>query len=275
MFNGKYIHLEEILERVHRDFAFEEVFADEAKEWIWDCIGFFGRDEVLVIVPDAEVDIVDNRGLLPGDVYSFIGCRDKLTKTPLLPTTDRYFKKNFVSSTGLGEAIVQGTSVDITTTGIGDNVVTQLDDPTLYMEMVPRTDVNSQSEWTYQLTDGYIFTGISNITLELLYVAFPMWEEDRTPKIPDDPKVIDMVSLFIAEKIAKRLFYQGKLSKQILEDIRTDLDFRVGSAQNRIKIPNEDELESIKNSWLRLTPKPNQWQNGFRELNRGERLNRM
>ena len=47
MFNGKYTHLNEILERVHRDFGFEEVFADEAKEWIWDCLGYFGRDEIL------------------------------------------------------------------------------------------------------------------------------------------------------------------------------------------------------------------------------------
>ena len=45
MFNGKYTHLNERLERVHRDFGFEEVFADEAKEWIWDCLGYFGRDE--------------------------------------------------------------------------------------------------------------------------------------------------------------------------------------------------------------------------------------
>ena len=79
MFNGKYTHLNEILERVHRDFGFEEVFADEAKEWIWDCLGYFGRDEILTLMTD-EVVISDNRGLLPSDIYKWVGCRDKLTK---------------------------------------------------------------------------------------------------------------------------------------------------------------------------------------------------
>ena len=37
----------------------------------------------------------------------------------------------------------------------------------------------------------------------------------------------------------------------------------------------EDGMESIKRSLYRLVPKPNQWTNGFRELNRGEQLNKM
>ena len=273
MFNGKYANINEVLEIVHRDFGFEEVFADEAKEWVWYCLGFFGRNEILAPTI-TEVVITENRGLLPSDIYTFIGCRDKLSRTPLLPTTDRYFSKDFTQASSLGEAIVQGETINITTTGLGDNLVEELNASTLFMEFVPRIDVSSQAEWTYQIQDGYIWTGIGELTLELAYLAFPIWD-DGTPKIPDDPKVMDMVVLFIAEKIAKRLFYQGKLSKQVLEDIRTDLDFRVGSAQNRIKMPSIDELESIKNSWLRLVPKPAQWQNGFRELNRGERLNRM
>ena len=45
MFNGKYTHINEIMERVHRDYGFSDIFEDEVKEWVWDCIGYFGRNE--------------------------------------------------------------------------------------------------------------------------------------------------------------------------------------------------------------------------------------
>lgn len=273
MFDGRYTHIREILERVQRDYGFSDVYADEVKEWIWDCIGYFGRDEVLV--PSIEeVDITDNRGLLPGDIYRFIGCRDKETKRPLLPTADRYFTKNFMTTNALGEAIVQGQSINITTTGIGDNVVQQLDVPTAFIEFVPTIDLPSLEEWTYQINNGYIFSGVSGKTLEVAYLGFPMWD-DGTPKIPDDAKVIRMITLHIAERITNRLWMQGKINKVVLDDIRDELSWAVGSAQNRMKMVGEDGMESIKRSLMRLVPKPDQWKNGFRELNRGEQLNKM
>ena len=117
MFNGKYTHLNEILERVHRDFGFEEVFADEAKEWIWDCLGYFGRDEILTLMTD-EVVISDNRGLLPSDIYKWVGCRDKLTKTPLLPTSDRFFTRDFPNPLADDTEATKGKSVKELYTGM-------------------------------------------------------------------------------------------------------------------------------------------------------------
>ena len=273
MFNGKYTHINEIMERVHRDYGFSDIFEDEVKEWVWDCIGYFGRNEVLVPLVD-EVIITDNRGILPPDVYHFIGCRDKNTKTPLLPTTDRFFMKNFVNTGAISQAIVQGQSINITTTGLGDNLVEELDASTLMLEFVPTYDATINAEWAYFIQDGYIFTHRDDLTLEVAYIAFPMWE-DMTPKIPDDAKVIRMVTIHIAERIAMRLWMQDKLSKQKLDDIRDELSWAVGSAANKMKLVGEDGMESIKKSLFRFVPKPNQWTNGFRELNRGEQLNKM
>ena len=275
MFNGKYTHINEIMERVHRDYGFSDIFEDEVKERVWDCIGYFGRNEVLVPLVD-EVIITDNRGILPPDVYHFIGCRDKNTKTPLLPTTDRFFMKNFVNTGAISQAIVQGQSINITTTGLGDNLVEELDASTLMLEFVPTYDATINAEWTYFIQDGYIFTHRDDLTLEVAYIAFPMWE-DMTPKIPDDPKVIRMVILHIAERLALRLYtkYRTNADRIFWKDIQDELDFAVGSASNRMKMVGEDGMESIKRSLHRLVPKPNQWTNGFRELNRGEQLNKM
>ena len=274
MFNGKYTHLNEILERVHRDFGFEEVFADEAKEWIWDCLGYFGRDEILTLMTD-EVVISENRGLLPSDIYKWVGCRDKLTKTPLLPTSDRFFTRDFPNlSNGLGEAIVQGTSIDITTTGLGDNLIEELDASTLFLEFVPRINIESQAEYTYQIQNGYIWCGVNDITLEIAYVGLPIWD-DNTPKIPDDPKVIRMVVYHIAERIAFKLWMQDKITERKYQYIADELSWAVGSAASRIKMPDEDMMESIKRMSMRLVPKPEQWKNAYREMNRQETLKRM
>lgn len=273
MFNGKYTHINEILERVRRDYAFEEVFIDEAKEWVWDCIGYFGRPEILVNSIE-ELDIEDNRGLLPTDMYEFIGCREKSSKTPLIPTSDRYYSSNLTTTNTLGQVIVQGQSINIETTGVGDNLVEELEDSTIFLEFVPTMDVDIDNNYTYQISGNYIFTGITDVTIEIAYRAFPIWE-DNTPKIPDDPKVVRMVTLFIAEKIAFRLMLQDKLSERKWGFIKDELEWAVGSAQNRMKMPNEDEMESIKNGQMRLRPRPNQWSTGFKNLNTGEGLKRM
>jgi len=273
MFNGKYTHINEILERVRRDYALEEVYIDEAKEWVWDCIGYFGRPEILVNSIE-ELKIEDNRALLPVDMYEFIGCREKSSKMPLIPTTDRYYSSNLETTNSLGQAIVQGQSINIETTKVGDNIVDELEDSTIFLEFIPRIDVDIDTKYTYQINGYYIFTGLTDVTIEVAYRAFPMWE-DNTPKIPDDPKVVRMVTLFIAEKIAFRLMLQDKLSERKWGYIKDELEWAVGSAQNRIKMPDEDTMESIKNSQMRLRPKPNQWSTGFRNLNTGEGLKRI
>lgn len=273
MFNGKYTHVNEILERVRRDYAFEEVFIDEAKEWIWDCIGYFGRNEILV---DSVQDVTISswRGLLPTDLYKLKGCREKNTKISLLPTTDRYFTSNLTTDTTLGEAIIQGQSINIESTGVGDNIVDSFTDPTIFVEMVPTYKIDSSQKYNYYIQENYIYTGLENTTLEVSYLAFPMWE-DYTPKIPDTPKVVRMVSLFIANKIAFKLMLQDKLSERKWQYIHDELDFAVGSARNEMVLPDEDEMENIRRMGMRLLPKPNRWEGGFKDLNLGESLKRM
>ena len=40
-------------------------------------------------------------------------------------------------------------------------------------------------------------------------------------------------------------------------------------------MPDEDMMESIKRMSMRLVPKPEQWKNAYREMNRQETLKRM
>lgn len=273
MFNGKYTHINEILERVRRDYAFEDVFIDEAKEWIWDCIGYFGINDIFTY-SIQDVTISSWRGELPTDIFQFIGCREKESKIPLTPTTDLYFQNNLDTNTALGEVIIQGQSINIDSTGIGDNIVDELITPTIYASFVPNYSTNIYQKYTYQLKWPYIYTGLETTTIEVLYIAFPVWE-DMTPKIPDDAKVIRMVSLHIAEKIAFRLMLQDKLSERKWQYIKDELSFAVGAARNKMLIPDIDTMENIKRQMMRLIPKPNMWNGGFKDLNLGEQLRKI
>lgn len=153
-------------------------------------------------------------------------------------------------------------------------MVAELEESTISLEFVPTEDVDIDTKYTHQLSESYIFTGLSDVTIEIAYRAFLMWE-DNTPKIPDDPKVVRMVTLFIAEKIAFRLMLQDKLSERKWGFIKDELEWATGSAQNRMKLPNEDEMESIKNTLMRLRPRPNQWSSGYRNMNTAEGLKNM
>lgn len=274
MFNGKYTHINEIIERVYRDYALEEFYNDEAKEWVWDCIGYFGRDEVM---QDKILDITieNGRGILPVDLHTFIGCRETNSKIPLLPTKNRFITTDFSSTTNsIGQVIVQGRSVNLETPGVGENVVDQVDPQTVFVDIIPNETIQDTTKYLYYLNNNYIYTGIANGTITIAYKAFPMWE-DYTPMVPDDPKVIRMVALHIAEKIAFRMYRLGKLQRAVWQDIKDELEWAVGSAQNRIKMPNEDEMESIRRQQMRLIPKPDRWNENFGTINNNERIKRM
>ena len=275
MFYGQYTHIKEILEKIRDEFGFEDVPMDIAMEHTWIALGRLGVKNFLEDYSE-EIHIENNRGILPNNMMIVEGIRDKHSHTILVPSKDIYITSDLnTSATGehyLAGFTVTGTDdVEEITPGVYNNKVT-LEPNYAIIESIPGNTPSLDSlSIGYQIKGNYIFCDLSNGTLEIKYKGFPIWD-DNTPKIPDDPKVIDFIVNYIGEKIAKKLFIMDKLSRDKYEMIKQDKLFKQGSARNKLLTPDDNDMEFIRRMMVRLIPKPNQFATGFRYLGEQERL---
>ena len=72
------------------------------------------------------------------------------------------------------------------------------------------------------------------------------------PMIPDDIKFVMAVQAYVAERIGFRLYFQDHLSGQKYQKLEQDRGWYIGAAGTKAQIPSIDEMEGIKNRFLRL-----------------------
>ncbi len=213
---GKYVDVAYVIERVYRDYGFDlEIKFDEVIEWIWDVISLIGAPQPLI---DKVTDGSDNMPI-PINIENFRG---------ELP--------NDVHSIFLAR------------------------DYESKMPMICKSssflkDMNQafqrESQFSYTLNNNYIFTSFEEGQVELHYKAFPT-NALGMPLVPDDIKFIMAVQAFIAERIGFRLYMQDHLSEKKYNKLETDRHWYIGAAGTKANIPSIDEMEGIKNRFLRL-----------------------
>lgn len=231
MWNGKYVGIETVLERVYRDYGFTDTLDwIDAIEWAGSCLDLMGVNlgyEEKVAGADNNspaITITNYRGELPCDLKSVIQVREYTGKLPMRATTDTFHMTNKSS----------------------------LREP----------NFGQNSDYTYKLTGNYIFTSFEVGQVEMSYYAVPTDDYGR-PLVPDDEKVIRCVQDYIADKLAFKAYLRGEMDERKYRTIEEKLLWSMPSATTRMRTPTIDEMESIKNSWVRLIPKINQHSAGF------------
>lgn len=253
----KYTNINEIIERVQRDYGFSEFHKNEAAEWVWDIVGKIGASEPYE-EKQALIDIEDYRGELPYDFYSLDAVRDRTSFIELRPTSDLYH---------FGDYKADSTPVStIITTGDVDPITDEEYETSVEQRNVPEY-------YTYKLQGGYIFTGFGEGRIELMYKAFPIDVETGLPKIPDDPKYIEAVVTYIASKVAFRLMLVDKLSDKKCNLVEQKAVFAAGAARNKALIPDPHKMETIRNLWKSPHSYYEHFETGHTSLGARDRFN--
>ena len=68
-------------------------------------------------------------------------------------------------------------------------------------------------------------------------------------------------------------FRKGLIPEVVFRMSEKDWYFYVNSARGSAYMPDSAQMERLKNTWVRLIPKQNEYQNGFRSLEFRERRN--
>jgi hypothetical protein len=259
--NTKYTSLDEILERVRRNYGFEEVYAEDCKEWIWDIIGKMGAPEML-IEKETPIKVSNWRAELPIDLYDLSEhiIKDAKTNRVITYSTDSFHMSNSTKEDVENVELEQGRSV------VYEDSERAPSEETVYNSVViPEYDVVNNLAPTYKINNNYIFTSHRDMELIMYYKAFPMDEKKLEPLIPDHPKVISAVVSYLGERIAFKLMLVDKLSERKYEMIKQDSMFNTGSAITASRMVSIPEIENIKNRLNTLYRNQFPYRTGFRE----------
>lgn len=233
---GKYVDVSYIIERIYRDYGFDlEIKYDEVIEWVWDVISLIGAPQSFVDkVTDGSTGMPD-----PIEISSYRGS---------LPCDlhSVYLARDYDSKMPM---VCKGSSY-------------LKDTDQLYIK---------ESQYSYTLNNNYIFTSFEEGEVELHYKAFPT-SNLGIPMVPDDIKFIMATQSYIAERIGFRLWMQEKLGQTRYDKLEQERNYYIGAAQSKAQIPSIDEMEAIKNRYLRLKINPDLHDTSFIYSMEKERL---
>ncbi len=243
MMNNNFIKIDRVLEKVYRDYGFDNLDWIHCIEWIGECLDFIGAPKTYVEkATDSNeklghpncIKIVDNRGVLPCDMYSLI---------------QAFRLQN-------GNWLPMRVSTDTSHISYHCN---------------KSVDVTRDSELTYKLNNNHIFTSFDTGEVIMVYLANPT-DEDGFPMIPNNIKFISACAAYIADKLSLKWQIQGKaLNPRVINRIEQDVSWYISAADSSARIPTIDDMESWKNNWLKLIPNINSHNTAFRDDGRMER----
>jgi hypothetical protein len=118
---------------------------------------------------------------------------------------------------------------------------------------------------TYVITPGYIKMNVESGYIMLAYQAIPT-DTKGYPMIPDDVSFIEALYWYIVMKLYYPQWVAGQVRDSVYYDARRSWNYYCKQAYGNALMPNTDQLESIKNSWLRLVPEINEHTSGFSAL---------
>jgi len=233
---GKYVDISYIIERVYRDNGFDlEIKWDEVIEWTWDVISLIGA-------PQSYVDKVTDGSLNMPQPIQIENYRGLLPSDLHAVTLARDY----------------------------DSKMPMLCKSSTYLRDTEQLFVR-ESQYTYTLNDSYMFTSFEEGEVELHYQAFPT-NNLGMPMVPDDIKFIMATQAYIAERIGFRLWMQDHLSQQKYNKLESERLWYIGAAQTKAAVPSIDQMEAIKNRYLRLRIHPDMHDTSFIYSMEKERL---
>lgn len=133
------------------------------------------------------------------------------------------------------------------------------------------------TEYTFYISNNYLITNVTTDSTGVLvpkicidYLAVPV-DSEGYPLVPDDVYFIEACAKYVTYMLDYREWRKGNIPDKVLQKSEQDYLWYINSARGSANMPGVQQLENIKNVWVRLIPKQNEFNNSFRNLNKQER----
>lgn len=128
------------------------------------------------------------------------------------------------------------------------------------------------SEYNFYISDGCLNTSLESGDLCIVYQAIPV-DDEGFPLVPDNVYFDKALKAYVTYMLDKIQFRRGLIPEVVFRMSEKDWYFYVNSARGSAYMPDSSQMERLKNTWVRLIPKQNEYQNNFRSLESRERRN--
>lgn len=105
----------------------------------------------------------------------------------------------------------------------------------------------------YDIKPGYMFSNVRNGYVKLSYIAQYV-DEEGMPLIPDNQSYFEAIYWYVAMKLLYIEYYTGRKPQHLYYDAKRSWNFYRQQAYAESLLPNQNELENIKNTWHTLIP---------------------
>lgn len=123
--------------------------------------------------------------------------------------------------------------------------------------MDTRSITNISNDLQYIIKPGYIMTNVPNGYLKIGYSAI-ITDENGYPMIPDNTSYAEAIYWYIVTKLMYPEYLKRKIDRQSYYDMKTSWNFYCKQAYGEAMMPTVDDMETIKNTWLKLYPEINE-----------------
>jgi len=126
-------------------------------------------------------------------------------------------------------------------------------------------DASGLVDYKYIITPNYIKTNARTGYVMMAYQAIPT-DSEGYPLVPDDVDFLEALYWYVTMKLLYPEWKLGRVRDEVYYDARRSWNFNCKKAYGNAMMPNVDQLESIKNQWLRLVPEIHEHAGGFSTL---------
>jgi hypothetical protein len=243
MIVNRFISVKQIIESVYRDNGFQEelpwedliVWSQEALELIGAPVQYIKK--VTGSAADPNLYATNYRAPLPCDFH-------KLVQIAVNGGPVRYSGDSFHHL--LSGSCCNGTTNNSTETWTDNfgNVFTPQAG-----SLAPVT-----KDITFDINNDFITLSVKEADICLAYLAIPL-DGEGFPMVPDDAVYKIAIRSYLTYKIDYIGWRNGRTSDAVFKKSEQEWLWYVGKASERAKLPQTvDEMESLKNGWLRLMP---------------------
>lgn len=256
---NRYISSKQVVAKIFADLDLKEGpnrIAD-MYEWVGEAIEKIGSVGQLIrkvsgVNGSPVLEIKQNQTRIPSDLFRLNQVAYSNTPNgPWYPMTRATGTMNTwdINAESKRLGIMQNDALAMISTSTNDNATNT--------EQVVRglgyKGVPVQLKLQYSIKPSYINTSVSTGYLKLSYDAIPV-DEDGYPLVPDLMSYTEAIYWYVAMKLAYPEYRSGKMRSDIYYDAKRSWNFYCRQAYAESIMPNADEMETIKNTWIRLVP---------------------
>ncbi len=173
-------------------------------------------------------------------------------------TNKGYYNQNgvYIDPTQHGEDLPEGYA--------------QFSDVEGYRQVSTEHGTIQSSNLTYTISPGgWLKINVRHGHLMISYQAIPV-DEDFYPMIPDDESFFEALYWYINMKLTYPEWKAGRVRDAVYYDTKSSWNYYRKQAYGNAMMPNSDQLESIKNIWVRLVPLINEQKSFFSTMSEQE-----